>query len=224
MKHLQPFFAALCLVLFAGAGIGLSAQPPSPQPSKPQPPTPPSSSAAVPQKKKPVMKKCKLGNVRPIHAWKDIYLAGQPTPEDLPLLQQAGVKTVISLRHTKEIPWDEAAALKKLGIQFVHAPFQDPRELTPEVFDKVRKVLCDKKRGVTFFHCGSSNRVGAVWYAHRVLDGGISPEEALREAKMAGLRTPEYLKAAVEYVEKTQKVAAAEKLQHPSAPPKTKQP
>jgi len=220
MKQLKPFSLTLCLVLLAGAGIEIFAQAPSIQPP---------STATIPQKKpvkKPVMKKCQLGNVRPIHVWKDIYLAGQPTPEDLPLLQQAGVKTVISLRHTKEIPWDEAAALKKLGIKFVHVPFQDPRELTPEVFDKVRKVLRDKKRGVTFFHCGSSNRVGAVWYAHRVLDGGISPEEALRESKMAGLRTPEYLEAAVEYVEKVQdqEIAAANKLQNSDAPPEAKQP
>jgi hypothetical protein len=33
-------------------------------------------------------------------------------------------------------------------------------------------------------HCASANRVGAVWLAHRVLDGGLSYDAALREAEL----------------------------------------
>jgi len=146
-----------------------------------------------------------LGSMQPVTVFGDIYLAGQPAPSDLALLKAHGIQTIISLRLAKEIPWDEAVAVDQAGMKFVHAPFQRPEQLKPEVFDKVIKVLRDKRRGPTVFHCGSANRVGAIWYAYRVLDGKLSPEEARKEAQAVGLRTPAYLEKAQEYVEAVQK-------------------
>ncbi len=153
----------------------------------------------TPAETKVQLQKKTLGSVRNVHVLGDIYLAGQPTPADLALLKQQGFKTIISLRHTGEIPWDEAAAVEHQGMKFVHIPFQKPEELQAKVFDKVLKVLRDKKRGPTLLHCGSANRVGAIWYAHRVLDGKLSDEAALKEAKTVGLRTPEFLEKARQY-------------------------
>jgi len=147
----------------------------------------------------------RLGDVQNVHALGDIYLAGQPTPGDLPLLKQQGIKTIISLRHSEEVPWNEAAAVEQQGMKFVHVPFQKPEELQPKVFDKVLKVLRDKKRGPILLHCGSANRVGAIWYAHRVLDGKLSPDAALKEARIVGLRTPAFLEKAQQYVQEKPK-------------------
>jgi len=155
----------------------------------------------TPARKGLVLKKESLGNIRPVHALGDIYLAGQPSRQDFALLKQRGFKTIISLRHIRELPWDEASAVQRLGMKFVHIPFQGPAELDSEVFDKVRKALRDNQRGRTLFHCGSANRVGAVWYATRVLDDKLSTDAALAEAKTAGLRTPQYLEKAQEYVQ-----------------------
>jgi len=183
--------------------------PPSPQVSSPQVSSPRVSSPRVSShtptvKKKMALQKKQLGNMRPVHAWGDIYLAGQPTPEDLPLLKREGIQTIITLRKSAEVPWDEATAVTQQGMKFVQVPFQDPAELKPEVFEKVLKVLRDKKRGPTVLHCGSANRVGAIWYTYRILDGKISPEAALQEAQVVGLRTPAYLEQAQAYVEKMQ--------------------
>lgn len=150
------------------------------------------------------LQKKPLGNMRSVHALGNIYLAGQPTPTDIPLLKKAGIKTVITLRKTKEVPWDEAGVVKQQGMKFVSIPFQGPAELKPEVFDKALKVLRDKKRGPTVLHCGSANRVGAIWYAYRVLDGKLLPEAALKEAKVVGLRTPGYVEKAQAYVVEVQ--------------------
>lgn len=150
--------------------------------------------------KKMELQKKQLGDMQPVHAFGDIYLAGQPSPEDLMLLKRTGIKTIITLRKTNEISWDEAAAVTQQDMKYVEAPFQSPEELKPEVFDKVLKVLRDKKRGPTVLHCASSNRVGAIWYAYRVLDDKLSPEAALEEAKIVGLRTQGYFVQAQAYV------------------------
>lgn len=155
------------------------------------------------------LQKKTLGQMRPVHALGDIYLAGQPSPADLDLLKQAGIETIISVRNPKEVPWDEAAEVSKRGMKFVEVPFQGADQLKPAVFDKLRKTLLDEKRGPTVFHCGSANRVGAVWYAHRVLDDDLSPQAALEEAKIVGLRTPAYFERAQQYIAQEQAKAAS---------------
>ena len=50
-------------------------------------------------------------------------------------------------------------------------------------------------------HCASANRTGAVWLAHRIVDGGLEFEAALAEARQVGLRTPAYEDRVREYVE-----------------------
>ena len=151
------------------------------------------------------LKEKKLGEIQNVHALGNIYLAGQPSPEDLLVLQAEGIKTIISLRHTTEVPWDEAGAVERGGMKFVHVPFSAAKQLKPEIFDKVLKILRDKKRSPVVLHCASANRVGAIWYAYRVLDGKLSPDAAMKEAQTVGLRTPAYLDRAQEYVEAVQK-------------------
>lgn len=141
-----------------------------------------------------------LGEITPVHKLDEIYLAGQPTEQDIAVLKENGFKTIISLRKSEEVSWDEADAIEKQGIQFVHVPFQGEGELTPEVFDKVLKTLCDKEQQPLLLHCGSANRVSALWYAHRVLNGNLNHEEAQAEARTAGLRNEAYLDKAREYV------------------------
>jgi hypothetical protein len=53
-------------------------------------------------------------------------------------------------------------------------------------------------------HCGSSNRVGAVWLPWRVLDGGVEVEKAVAEAKPIGLKKAEYEEKALDYIKRNQ--------------------
>ncbi|MCA9232474.1 MAG: hypothetical protein KDA57_17630 [Planctomycetales bacterium] len=155
------------------------------------------------------LKEKKLGTTKPVHAFGDIYLTGQPAAEDLGALSSAGVKTVISLRHTKELPWNEAKSVEMNGMRFIHAPFSGADQLKSEVFEKVLNDLRNERLRPVVLHCAVANRVGAIWYAYRVLDGGLLPEEALKEAQTVGLRTPAYLQRAQEYVEAAQRERSA---------------
>lgn len=145
-----------------------------------------------------------LGSTMRVHEFDGALLAGQPAAADLVLARERGVTTVISLRRDSEpIGYDERAEAERLGLNYRSIPWGDPSELTDEVFAQVREVLSQTARPL-LLHCGSGNRVGAVWIPWRVLDGGMSYEDALAEARVIGLTTPAYEEKARAYVERQQ--------------------
>ncbi len=165
---------------------------------------------SVSKDKKPLAKTEKLepyecGKAQRLHTLAGVFLASQPHPEDFKLAKDVGIKTVVNLRKKEELEWDEQAHVKKLGMEYKHIPFQSPAELTDIVFDQIRKLLKDKTQRPLLLHCSSANRVGAVWLAHRVLDGGLPYDEALAEAKQVGLKLPAYEEKAKDYIQRNKK-------------------
>lgn len=140
------------------------------------------------------------GSMQRLHTIDGIYLGSQPAQADLTQVKEAGIKTVISLRHTAEVKdWDEAASVRAQGMQWVQIPWNGPEQLTDEIFDRSRETLRSAEKPM-LVHCGSGNRVGAVWIAFRVLDEGVALEAAVTEAKTIGLKTPEFETKARDYV------------------------
>lgn len=161
----------------------------------------------------------KCGSVKQLHALDDIFLAGQPTAEDFQEFKKRGVKSVLNLRTKEEMDFDEAKTVKGLGLEYHHVPIASPDALTDENFDKLRKLLNEKQQRPLLVHCASAGRVGAVWLAHRVLDGGLSYDTALAEAKIVGLKSPAMEAKAKEYIAKQQAKQPAES-DKPSDPKK----
>jgi uncharacterized protein (TIGR01244 family) len=150
------------------------------------------------------LREAELGSTNNVHAVGNIYLAGQPTPDDMNALTERGVKTVVCLRKPGEVDYDEQAAVEAAGMNFVSIPFDTADELTDDVFDRVRATLAEHGDEPLVLHCGRANRVGAVWMVHRVLNDGVGIDQALEEAKTAGLRTPEYVDRAKDYIQRAQ--------------------
>jgi protein tyrosine phosphatase (PTP) superfamily phosphohydrolase (DUF442 family) len=98
------------------------------------------------------------------------------------------VQTVISLRTPGEIDWDEKAAVEAQGLKFVSIPFRGADTLGDSQIEAALKEMANEANGSILLPCGTSNRVGAIWYAHRIRHDGLSPEAALEEAKEVGLR------------------------------------
>ena len=143
-----------------------------------------------------------IGTVRNVHTVGKLTLAGQPGEDDLALLAADGVELVVSLRKPSEdVGFDEPAAVSAQGLGFENPAFGDPDELSDEIFDRVRSLLVENEDRGVFLHCGSANRVGAVWLAYRVLDQGVPQERARAEAREVGLRTAAYEERALAYVE-----------------------
>lgn len=148
----------------------------------------------------PAVESAALGQTNNVHVCGDLYLAGQPGQDDNRPIVDRGIKRIISLRTEGEIDWDEKAAMEQAGLEYVAIPFRSTDSLTDDVFDQVRKRLRDAHDGPTLLHCGSANRVGAVWLVHRVLDQGIPWDQASEEAKSIGLKNTEYEARARDYV------------------------
>lgn len=144
----------------------------------------------------------KLGETKNCHSFGDHLLCGQPSEQEFVLAKSRGIDVVITLRKEEEIAWDEAEVVRDLGMEFHRFAFGAPPTLTDEIFDKTLKTLSESKDKSVMLHCGSANRVGAIWLAHRVLNDGLDVETARKEAKMVGLRTSGYEQRAMEYIEK----------------------
>ena len=156
----------------------------------------------------------KCGAVKQLHAFDDIYLAGQPSAEDFAEFKKRGVKSVLNLRTKEELNFDEEKTLKGLGLEYHHVPIAGPESLTDENFDKLRKLLNEKEQRPMLLHCTAANRVGAVWLAHRVLDGGLTYDAALAEAKIVGLKTPALEAKAKDYIAKQKAKKPVEPAKH----------
>jgi uncharacterized protein (TIGR01244 family) len=150
------------------------------------------------------LREAELGSTNNVHAVGNIYLAGQPTQDDMDALTELGVTTVVCLRKPGEVDYDEKSAVEAAGMTFVSIPFDTAEELTDDVFDRVRATLAEHGDEPLVLHCGRANRVGAVWMVHRVLNDGVGIDQALEEAKAAGLRTPEYVDRARDYIQRAQ--------------------
>lgn len=142
------------------------------------------------------------GNIARLHTYGGVFLASQPQPEDFEQAKKGGVKTVINLRHEAEIEgFDEREVVTGLGLEYLNVPWNGAEELTDEVFDRSRELLNTAERPI-LLHCSSANRVGTVWLPWRVLDGGLSYDAALAEAKTAGLKSPAFEEKAKDYIER----------------------
>lgn len=146
-----------------------------------------------------------LGNTKNVSRVGNLFLAGQPTQEDVDVMREAGVKHVISLRTAGEIDWDERAAVEAAGMKFHSIDFRKPDELTDEVFDQVRNVLSSNANEKVLLHCGSANRVGAVWSVYRAINEGVAKDQAVEEAKRVGLKNEGYEQRVNEYIDKNKK-------------------
>ena len=151
------------------------------------------------------LKEGKLGSTRNVHSFGNILLCGQPSAGDFAEAKRRGIDTVITLRQPSEIDWDEAAAIESLDLDFHQLSFASPDTLSDNVFDQAIELMGKDREPNVLLHCGSANRVGAIWIVHRVINDGISVEAAVEEAKEVGLRTPGYQEKALDYVKRKRK-------------------
>jgi uncharacterized protein (TIGR01244 family) len=142
-----------------------------------------------------------LGNTPNVHKFEDFYFAGQPSEADLKEAQKIGIRTVINLRMPQELSYDEEEAVKALGMSYHNLAIGSPDMMTDELFGEIRDILNRSENQPVLLHCGSANRVGAMWLAYRVLESGLSLEDATAEAKTVGLRNPAMEAKAREYIE-----------------------
>lgn len=136
-----------------------------------------------------------------------VACAGATETTALEGLKNDGFKAVINLRMATEAGANietNAARAKALGLNYIHLPFntQAPESKTIEHF---LMAVANKANQPVFIHCGSANRVGAVWLVKRVLQDGWPVDKATEEAKLIGLRSAPLEQFALKYIEEHKK-------------------
>jgi uncharacterized protein (TIGR01244 family) len=117
-------------------------------------------------------------------------------------LAKDGFKSVINLRLASEANANielNAAHARSLRLNYIHSPF-NAAQPEPKVLDEFLAAIANKANQPAYVHCGSANRVGAVWLVKRVLQDGWTIEKATEEAKLIGLRSEPLEKFALSYI------------------------
>ena len=130
-----------------------------------------------------------------------VACAGATPPDAMAGLKDLGFAAIINFRTEGErgaTVQAGMAAAEAAGLKYHHLPFSRP---SAEVTEAFLEVVADPANQPAYIHCGSANRVGAMWLIKRVKLDGWSVEDATAEAEAIGLRS-EGLKAfALEYLE-----------------------
>ena len=139
----------------------------------------------------------------------DVYIAGQPSREAIDWLEAQGVTTVVNLRTQPEmanrerVPFDEAAVLDSIGLEYVHIPLGgDENPYTPDAVDRFAEAV-DAAEGKVLLHCTVGWRASHMWAAYLVRYRGMDLNEAIAHGRAINLGTTpveELLGADIEYV------------------------
>jgi len=117
-----------------------------------------------------------------------VLSGGQVTEEQLTEAAAAGYRSVVNLRMPEELrEWDEPAAVEALGMRYVSLPIPGVEGITRENAEKLAVILADEELRPMVLHCGSGNRIGALFALMAFHLEGQDAEAALAVGKDAGL-------------------------------------
>lgn len=118
-----------------------------------------------------------------------VACAGATPASAMPALRDMGFASVINFRTAGENGADiegSRAAATEAGLNYIHIPFRTPTDETTGTF---LDAIADEANQPAYIHCGSANRVGAMWYIKRVVQDGWDTDRAMAEAETIGLRS-----------------------------------
>ncbi len=128
--------------------------------------------------------------------------AGATDPSAMAALKKEGFVAVVNLRVATEPGADVdagRAAAQAAGLKYIHLPFNAAAP-DAKIVDSFLAAVADKSNQPVFIHCGSANRVGAMWMIKRALQDGWPVEKAKAEGEGIGLTSPQLAAFAAEYI------------------------
>lgn len=118
-----------------------------------------------------------------------LVVAGQPSETRLAELA-SGFDLVFDINPASKAPaFDEAAAVKAAGLEYVRVPLSKTTVFEKAEREKAYALLdrIESENLRAYLHCSTANRAGALWAFYLVERKGRSPQEALAEGKRVGL-------------------------------------
>ena len=126
----------------------------------------------------------------------NIYLAGQPSREQLKSLVDKGVSMIINIRTDEEMDelaktdFDEKSFVEnELNIPYVHVPMGGSVGYSDLMTKEIAAAISTSK-GKVLIHCRSAGRATLVWMAWSVNYNHTDINDAFRMGKMARFTFP----------------------------------
>jgi uncharacterized protein (TIGR01244 family) len=122
----------------------------------------------------------------------DMFISGQPTEQALRDIRSQGVTTVVNLRTPEEmssrVPFDEAALVKNLGMEYVYVPVRGNAEFpySPAAVKSFAAAMSGAK-GKVLLHCTIAWRASHLWAAYLIQYRDVPVATALQQARMINL-------------------------------------
>lgn len=117
-----------------------------------------------------------------------LLIGGQPTPEQLKAIQEAGYRMIITLRADSERGDEgERATVERLGMKFVRIPVAGAAGLTEDNARSLGKALVGEDVLPAVVHCASGQRVSALLGLKAFVVDRVSAAAAIDLAKRLGL-------------------------------------
>ncbi len=129
---------------------------------------------------------------RAVQVGEDVFVSGQPTARGLRDLREQGVTVVVNLRTpeemTRNVPFDEPALIKELGMRYVYLPVRGNAEYpySPETLKKFAEAV-STANGKVLLHCTVAWRASHLWAAYLIQERSIPIEAALANARAINL-------------------------------------
>ncbi len=140
-----------------------------------------------------------------------VYFSGWPTEAGLRALAARGVTKIIMLRpvdaFVQACGYDPRALAKTLGIELVEMPVSADT-LSDEYIDRFAREV-DGSNSATLVQCAAASTSGMVWGSYLARTKDVAPDEALAQARSAGLLDGPQADAAAEYIGKQRPKAAS---------------
>lgn len=122
------------------------------------------------------------------HAEHSIYASAQPSLAEFKELTRDGFRRIVDLRPPgEERGFDEAREANLQQLEYFCLPIAGAADFTLANVKRFDELLADPAEPKTLVHCGSSNRVGALFALRAAWLKGATAETALALGRSTGL-------------------------------------
>jgi len=117
-----------------------------------------------------------------------LLVGGQPSPEQLKAIQEAGYRMVVTLRPESERGDEgEQASVERMGMKFVVIPVPGAAGLTEDNARKLAEALGEQDALPAVVHCSTGQRVAALLGLKAFVVDRMSASAAIDLAKSLGM-------------------------------------
>jgi uncharacterized protein (TIGR01244 family) len=118
-----------------------------------------------------------------------LLIGGQPSPEQLKAIHQAGYRTIVTLRPDSERGDEgEQASVERMGMKFVSIPVAGAAGLTEDNARALGKALDVQDALPAVVHCSTGQRVSALLGLKAFVVDRMSAARAIDLAKSLGMK------------------------------------